>query len=389
MSAVIATSTMSALRVEFVTDLPQLEALAQPWETLNRTATDHDAPFFQSFPWSYHVARVRLERSPHRFKLLVASLWRGTELVGIWPLSLQRSAGAWIARSLDDPFGQFAGVAFASANDIKPGVAAIVHQLKQEALADGLQIEALVAGSHLHAALLNLGASINEANHAVYVDLRACATIKDFRQNVNAKTRKNLRNLRNRLERTHGLAEHVIEERAQVGALIDQTFAERQRWMARFGRTSPAFRDGDFAAVLTGLAVASGINLLGFSLTTEEAIASAQWGFVYLGRYYAYLSAKNPDYDEYSPGRMHLGMVIEACLTRGIKFLELMAPASDYKLDWTDRTKRLDSASLPITLKGRIAIYASAAMGAPWARRLSRALPQSARKALIRRLSRN
>jgi hypothetical protein len=108
----------SELRIEFVTDLAQLEALAGPWETLNARLADHDAPFFQSFAWSIHVARVRSSRSADRYRVCVAKVLRGARLVGLWPLSLQRHGRAWLARSLDDPFGQFAGTVFHDRDDI-------------------------------------------------------------------------------------------------------------------------------------------------------------------------------------------------------------------------------------------------------------------------------
>jgi CelD/BcsL family acetyltransferase involved in cellulose biosynthesis len=385
-------STQSAqanpLHVDFIRHIVQLEPLALQWEKLNEMASDHDAPFFQSYAWNYHVARVRLERSPKHFKLLIATIRRGDDLIGIWPLSLQLNSGAWIARSLDDPFGQFAGVVFSHTEDIGPSVAAVVNKLRDGALADGLQIEALLADSALHAALVAAGARIRAANLAVYVDLRPYASTADFRQSVGKKTRKNLRNLRNRLERTHQLSEQIIDERSKLGPMIEETFAARQRWMDDFGRTSPAFRDPNFKTVMTSLTLADGINLIGFRLATEEAVASAQWGFVYLGRYYAYLSAKNPDYNEFSPGRMHLGMVIEACMTRGIKLLELMAPASDYKLDWTDLTKQLDVAVLPLTIKGHVAMWAASMLNSGLVRRLLLALPETLRRALIHQLNR-
>jgi CelD/BcsL family acetyltransferase involved in cellulose biosynthesis len=376
------------LRVEFLSTLSELAPLEQQWESLNQRLSDHDAPFFQSYAWCRYVASIRLQHSPERYKLLVAALRRGADLIGIWPLSLQRSCGAWIARSLDDPFGQFAGVLFSKEDDIAAGVAAVLHALRTRTEADAVQIEAVVAGSALHRALLAAHAHISEANQAVYVDLNPYSCVGEFRQSVNKKTRKNLRNLRNRLERTHRLAERVLDQPEQLEPLIKQTFAARSRWMDRLGRTSPAFRDGDFKAVVAGLAVASGINLLGFSLSAEESYAAAQWGFLYLGRYYAYVSARDPKFDEFSPGRMHLGMVIEACLGRGIKALELMPPASSYKLDWTDHIKRLDAAVMPFTLKGAVAIKLLALWGAPKMRAISHALPAFIRKPLVRRLNR-
>ena len=91
-----------------------------------------------------------------------------------------------------------------------------------------------------------------------------------------------------------------------------------------------------FAQSWRGLTEANGIHLLGFSFASKESALSTQWGFTYLGRYYAYMSGKNSRFDEFSPGRLHLGMVIEACKNRGIDILELMAPASEYKLTWAN-----------------------------------------------------
>ena len=110
----------SRLRVDFVTDIAQLPALAEKWEALN-VGRDHDAPFFQSYVWNMHVARVRTAACGSKFKLLVATVWEGDELVGVWPLSLQCTNGVWVACSLDDPFGQFAGVAFGRDEHIARG----------------------------------------------------------------------------------------------------------------------------------------------------------------------------------------------------------------------------------------------------------------------------
>ena len=100
------------LRVEFKTELSDFPPLAERWETLNRRLSDHDAPFFQSYAWNHYVAQVRAKLSASDFKLLVATVWRGADLVGVWPLALRRRSGLWIARSLDAPFGQMAGVSF-------------------------------------------------------------------------------------------------------------------------------------------------------------------------------------------------------------------------------------------------------------------------------------
>lgn len=377
------------LHVELIEDADRLAALGPEWEALNALRSDHEAPFFQSHAWSMHVVRTRLQRSAHRYRLRTAAVHEGERLIGVWPLSLQRIAGVWIAKSLDDPFGQLAGVLFATKEAIGPGVAATLAALKDAGVADGMQIDNVVEGTPLYQALLERGARDSVSNDAVYVDMRGCASFAEFSEGVNKKTRKNLRNLLNRLKRNNDEVQHTIaDQRLGIRPMLEGAFAARVEWMQEHARTSPAFRDPDFRAIVEGLAEAPNVDLLGFCLALGQTALSTQWGFSYLDRYYAYMSGKNARFDEYSPGRMHLGMVIEACKLRGIDVLELMAPASDYKLTWSNNRRRLHSLVLPFTIKGYVLLTILAGKLVPAMRGASRLLPPAVRKSLVNALLR-
>ena len=376
-------SAAQLLRVKFVTDLAGLASLKDRWEIINRRTIDHESPFFQSYAWCAHVASVRLARSPSRFRLCVATIWRNDSLIGLWPLSLQKMFGAWIIKNLDDPFGQFAGAVFEHKADIEPGVAAVIENLKASRVADGLKIDAVVEQTPLHAALQHTGAMSKFVNRSVYVDLRPYACFADYAETVNKKTRKNLRNALSRLQRRTHVESRVVDDKTRVGEIIATSFVGRLEWMHEHGHSSPAFRDRDFRHLLESLSKCEEIELLGFSLASNEESIAAQWGFNYLGRYYAYLSARNSRYDEFSPGRLHLGMVIEACKARNIDVLELMPPASGYKLTWTECTKRLDAFSMPFSIKGYLALNLFADKLLPATRSASHWLPDSIRKRLI------
>lgn len=388
-SAVYLSSPSAGLRVEFASDLAALRRLREPWEKLTTCLSDHDAPFFQSYAWCEHVVKLRLQRSASRYRPLLASLWQDRELIGIWPLSVQRDSGAWIVKNLDDPFGQFAGVVFARREQIEPGVRAVIEAFRAGTRADGLQIESVVTDTPLHDALSAMNIAAEHTNDAVSVDLRAYPTMEHFLAGVNKKTRKNLRNLSSRLHRSTSV-EHVIEEdRNRMAAIIANSFDGRTRWLKDGGRTSPAFRDPDFRALLQSLPEDDRIRLLGFSFNSPRDMISVQWGFAYLGRYYAYLSARNSSYDEFSPGRMHLGMVIESCKDRGIDVLELMAPPSDYKLSWTNVSKGLEVFRESYSLRGYWALQVLAQRLMPALRSVSRKLPANLRRQLVGALNRN
>jgi CelD/BcsL family acetyltransferase involved in cellulose biosynthesis len=363
-----------------VTDLAQLAALAGPWETLNARLADHDAPFFQSFAWSMHVARLRSARSSASYRVCVAKVLRGARLVGLWPLSLQRQARVWLARSLDDPFGQFAGAVFHDRDDIVPGVVAVLEALRRARLADGMQIGGVVAGSPLHQGLTAAGLKVTGSADAVVVDLRPFASFEDYRRTVNAKTRKNLRNLLNRLERSGPATAVAITEAAPIREAIERSFADRVQWLNARGKSSAAFRDGDFHALVAALPEVPGIMLRAFALLHDGNVIARQWGFVYGGRYYAYISSRDPAFDTFSPGRIHLGRVIQSCYENGLPVLELMPPKVDYKMAWTEKTKRVEQLSVSFTARGRLVLDLWLTRVDPALRKLSHRLPRGVRR---------
>jgi CelD/BcsL family acetyltransferase involved in cellulose biosynthesis len=248
-------------------------------------------------------------------------------------------------------------------------------------------MEGVTVGSALHRALAKAGAGVSGGQQTVVIDLRPYTTMKDFSQSVNSKTRKNMRNLMNRLRRVHAIEHRIVLDNDAMGPLVRKIFDERFAWLQKNGRTSPAFRDSDFRRIVEILPRVDGVRLLGLSLETSDATLSAQWGFLCGDRYYAYMSAMNANFFEYSPGRLHLGMVIEYCWEHGVKVLELMPPAVDYKLAWSEEVRQLQTLTSAFTLKGRIALgFSNAVM--PALQRTSRLVPENLRKTIIRRLNR-
>ena len=86
----------------------------------------------------------------------------------------------------------------------------------------------------------------SNADAAPFVDLAPFADFKAYHATVNAKTRKNMRNARNRLARAGKLEHRVLTDRAEIEALVERAHAGRERWLEDAGLTSRAFRDPSF-----------------------------------------------------------------------------------------------------------------------------------------------
>lgn len=333
--------------------LDGVKGLRPEWEALEKVSSS-TASFFQSYAWCHHVASIRLARSASNYRPCIAHIRDADDcLIGLWPLSIQRQGSCQIAKNLDAPFGQFAGMLLRKPGDAVSCIAAVARELKDVARVDGMQIMRVVKGSPLSNGLIELQGRIERSDQSVYLDFCQFSSFDDYHRTVATKTRKNLRNALNRMRRTHEVEHHVTDDAGKDGDVIARTFDERLTWMELGGKTTPAFRDPDFRPLLKALPKADpAISLLGFELKTTSDAVSTQWGFRYQDRYYAYMSARNLDFDAFSPGQVHLGMVIKACHKLGIDVIELMAPPSEYKLKWTKMGKQIDDFSVTLSPKG-------------------------------------
>jgi CelD/BcsL family acetyltransferase involved in cellulose biosynthesis len=165
-----------------------------------------------------------------------------------------------------------------------------------------------------------------------------------------------LRNLRNRLARIAPVS-HRVAAGDDVRRIIDESFEGRLRWLDEHGIPSMAFGHPAFGAMLGGiraLAQRGELTVMAMGLYCGDEPVSLQWGFVHRDRYYAYIAARNPEFDAYSPGRLHLEDVIRTCFERGIGVCDFLAPAARYKLTWTEQATRVVDIVVPFSLNGRL-----------------------------------
>jgi CelD/BcsL family acetyltransferase involved in cellulose biosynthesis len=381
-------STRHPLTTEFVKDLDGIAKLRPLWDGLMTHHPMQAGAFFQSYGWCRHVAEIRAKSGSTQYKLCIAVVRQDNQIVAIWPLSLQKSAMAWIARNLDDPFGQFGGIVIDAAADPTACVSSVIDALRAQHLADGMLIDCVCAGSPLHSALLRLEIGKAASNVAPWINFAPHATFEDYLAFRNKKTRKNMRNALNRLSRLGTVEFITSNDPEQLRRIVADTFLGRIDWLNQMGKSSTAFRDRDFNDLLEQLPDRPDIGLLGFYLTLDGVSIAGQWGFVHGTTYYAYISARNQAYDECSVGRLHLANVIETCHQRGLTSIELMPPKSDYKLQWTDELRQLDAFTQSFTALGRLDIGVIEKYLVPGLKSIARRLPKGARSAISALLNR-
>ena len=360
----------------------QVHALFPEWRQLERRTS---APvFFQSAAWVAHVIDVYTRNpdlGPLETVVLTARL--GDRLVAVWPLRRQRVVGVRVLHDLSDPFSQYSELLIDPQADRAAVLGGLVAHVKGLG-DDGIVLRKVRDDSPL-AALVRNGAVRQASQEAApFVDLGPFPTFEAFHKTVKPKTRKNIRNALNRLERIGPVEHELLSDKRAIAAALKESFEVRREWLGAQGLSSSAFSDPAFARLVAGLAEDSEIRIKVMRLTVGGKTAAIQWGFIAGDRYYAYIAARNPAFDTQSPGKLHLEYVIRCCREAGLRFVDLLAPAVPYKLTWATGTMPIADIVLPLTRRGRLLLGVWQQGLRPAALNLYRRLPLRIRQPLAR-----
>jgi len=363
------------------------DALAREWRALDATAANPS--LFQSYAWCRAVIDHH-EIHGRAFKPRVLTLRKDDRLVGILPLRIVRLGLARIATGFGEPYQQYTDVLLAPD---APADAAkrLLDAACNLAGVDGLHLLKVRDDSPLALLLAVRGATRGNADAAPFVDLAPFADFRAYHATVNAKTRKNMRNARNRLSRSGTLAHRVLTDPGEIATLVARAHRGRERWLEELGLTSRAFRDPTFGAFANAIArngTADGIKVMAMSLTVDDRPIADQWGFIFNDRYYAYVATWDPEFEESSPGKLHLEEVIHACKDEGVAVADFLMPAVAYKFTWAKEAVPVADYTLPLALPGRLVFSLWAAHIRPLLKRIALKLPTGIRSRAARLLLR-
>jgi CelD/BcsL family acetyltransferase involved in cellulose biosynthesis len=369
--------------VEVVSTRAAFDRLEPEWRALETEATG--PVLFQSFAWCRVVFDHRARNSA-AFEPLILTLRERGRLVAVLPLQRVRSGLARLATGIGEPFQQYTDLILAP-DAPADAVERLIEAARRLPNCDGLSLLKVRDDSPLAPLLRAKRAIRSNEDAAPFVDLGPFVDFKAYHRTVNAKTRKNMRNARNRLARSGALEHQIYSEPHAIQTLVLRAHAGRERWLAEQGLTSRAFRDASFVDFAREAArPESGLTPLAMSLTLDGRPIADQWGFVFNNRYYAYVATWTPEFEEASPGKLHLEEVIRCCHERGVRVADFLMPAARYKFTWTDQAMPVADYALSLTLFGQLQSSLWSAGLRPALKRLALRLPAALRSRAARTL---
>lgn len=327
-----------------------MDALSARWQELE-AHTIGMTPF-QSFAWAEAVFDFEAKRANKHFDPVIAILETGHRLTAILPLERIKTPARRVLVPLGRGFVQYADMLLASGTQPRSALQQLLKAAIHVAPSDAISLLKVREGSALALGMPTSAIETGSEAGAPYVALDQFPDYAAYFATVRTKTRKNMRNARNRLERDGRLEHQIITDRQAQLDLIERTLSGRAERLREQGLTSRAFSDGDFPAFCKSLSGRNNIGIRTFSLTHNGRPIAEQWGFVQGGRYYAYVAARDFSQTDESPGKLHLSEIIRMCAQEGLSGCDLGVPVMPYKLTFATSTIAVRDFALPVTPKG-------------------------------------
>lgn len=343
------------LKTRVVLDRAGLEALASRWAALEHRLADVTP--FQSLGWARAIFDFETQRDNAEFDPVIAVAEDGQRLVAILPLERVGTAARRVLVPLGNGFVQYADLLLDKGVNAQAALTGLFKAARAAAPADVISLLKVRDGSALALALNGVEAEKGPEAGAPLVGLAAFPDFESYFSTIRTKTRKNMRNARNRLERDGVVQHDVVEDVEAQRALIGRTLSGRAERLREQGLTSRAFRDRSFPDFCASLAGRDDVAIKAFSLRHNDQPIAEQWGFVQGGRYYAFVAARDFSHSDESPGKLHLAEVIRACADAGLSACDLGVPAMPYKMTFATRTVAVRDYVLPMTLRGRLVTW--------------------------------
>lgn len=342
------------LRTEIITTRAALEAIAGQWQGLETQADG--AVLFQSCGWSRAVFDFETVRGNADFDPIIVTVMDGKRLVAVLPLERIRTRARTVLAPLGHAFAQYSDVLVAAGTDPLAAVARLLRAALLAAPCDAVSFLKVRSDSVLARGMPADHIVTGAPQGAPYVALDAFPDYAGYFATIKPKTRKNMRNDRNRLERDGTVTHHVASSGAEKRGVINRTLSGRADRLKDQGLTSRAFRDGAFTEFCQSLATREDMPVLAMSLRHNGAAIAEQWGFVHNARYYAFVASRDFANSDESPGRLHLGEVVRTCAEHGLRGADLMVPVMPYKLTWSTEVVSVSDYALPVTKRGLLVL---------------------------------
>jgi CelD/BcsL family acetyltransferase involved in cellulose biosynthesis len=351
-----------------------VDQIASEWKNLEQRA--RRISVFQSQAWCgawlEAIHQVGLEEEARVLTLRV----RG-RLVLLWPLTIRQVGPCRVLHALGEPATQYCDALIAADADRNAALAMAWSTIRTWRDVDLVEMRRVRSDAAIATLPPFTSAAFVHATAAPFVDLQ----IAGAAAHRSSRTRNALRRHRKKLAEHGEVSFELVEGTDAKIRVVEEAVGFKRRWMAERALWSDGYAHAAADAFTRPLAQYPNFRVARLALNKETIAVEA--GYVLNCTYWSLTQSYDPRFARYAPGRLLTWQFIEHCVADGIRTLDFLAPAHDYKREWSTEEVAVADYLVPLTLKGSLL---AAALGAarPALKRVYARLPAPLRDYIAR-----
>jgi CelD/BcsL family acetyltransferase involved in cellulose biosynthesis len=361
--------------LSLVTSAAGLKALRDQWTALEESAANPLA-VFQTHAWLSGWCKTYKDAAP-----VVATGYRGRDLVFAWPLMLANAGPVKLLRWLSDPFAQYGDILLAKGEDGSHWLNASEDHLAGAGIADVLHLRYVRRDAAIEEHAFDIFKSARVEERAGFLDLTQFADEAAYDARYDSSQRKRRKKIRKSLEQRGEVAFRRLGPGDELDLAIDRAFEEKSAWLKDRARQNRIMGCPSHREFLKGLSRQTGeLELVATELSAGNEPVSWELGFRYRGRHFAYITSHVNALTDLSPGRLHMDQSQRLALKDGLKTFDLMIPYDAHKESWSSGFADTSDYYVPITPVGRLYGLTYLETARPVLRRAYYTMPPAARR---------
>ena len=375
---------MPELTIRTLVSSENLDEYEDDW---NRLANQVSCPSpFHTFPMITAWAKAFCLGPQANYTLRIIVITQGENIIAIAPLVL--STG--IIRKLEiagAPVSQYD--AWLLDADYNPqSLAEIIwHQIESMSDIDLISFENVRQNTPLHDLLSRQSLPV-ETLIAPAVNIQQQSDHAKYLLTRNAKSRKSRRRQRRKLSETGTVDFQVHRAGPQSRNLIVECLDLKSRWLEENAISSQAFLSSAALECLVEATSDPKSGALLSILSVDDNPVAYELGFESGGHYCSFLGTYKKEFSGFGPGALQIEQTLEFAFANKFRQYDFLAPADRYKQSWTNTETRVQSWSIPKSLKGKIFGYGWSRVLRPELKKVFAKLPTFFRRAIISVLNR-
>lgn len=351
--------TQAATEWRWIGSFEELKKLKPDWLELESEIADGLA-IFQTYKWCEIWTKCFIDKHQTGWQIEILTAWQDNKLVLLCPLAIKKHGPIRIAHWLGEPMTQYGTVLIAPNADQAQLLDDMWEHITTSSHFDIAKLNYIREDSALSPYLESHGDLLKE-EEAVAHNLSNYRNLDDIADWYNNHVSRSSRRSRKRAYlnlREMGTPNlSKVAETSQIPDAINDVISFKAQWLEANGLRSSTFADPVVIDLLHELMAVDGSENLTshfFRLELDSKAIAYDIGFESFGRYVVHIGAFHPDYNNCRPGIYLMEQSMAHLSKTGTEWLDLMAPAYEYKLKWATHITKIRAFGLPVNYRGKV-----------------------------------